>query len=231
LAEETGTSGGGGELRQFDMRLISYGASGVLKLYFGGNESPLVTYSGDLSIAGVSGFIRVGGRGISLSFGGHTSQIIVHTADTRGMHLVTLEPNAAGDHTDWTGAYTDIDEEEINDADDIYTANPGDDWSHGMSDIPSGNWKVKGVKTSARGVDTTEVLAVKHGIRTNSTDYLKGKKSYLSSYQTFEEFWETNPDTTNPFTGAEVDALQQVMSTVTATTTTSTTTTSTTTTT
>ena len=213
---------------KIDIKISNYGASGRVQVWL---DSVLhIDYSGDITDGGATALDFVGGYSLTSLPSSYVSEVIVADESTFGMSLRTLAPNAAGDNNDWTGAYTDIGEFVLSDADVISTSNPGDDFQCNLLGMPPGNFSIKGVRVAARGSDSAQQLAAKVGIRTNSTNYLGGARSLLAAWQTFAEIWTVNPDTSSPFTGSEIDALQLAISTVTATTTTSTTTSTTTTT-
>ena len=110
-------------IRRVDLQIQSYGASATVNVYV--NGSLAVSYSGDISISGVTGFDRVGICGVrnySVSWlSMYYSEIIVADQDTRSLSVVNLYPTAVGSTNSWTGPYTNVDEAANSDLDFIYT--------------------------------------------------------------------------------------------------------------
>ena len=192
-------------VNKIDIKITNYGVSGNIKCYVNGFE--VIDYTADLTLSGLTGFVKVRGHGNS-SAGGFLSELIVADEDTRLLALKTLVPDGAGDANDWTGDYTDIDEITSLDADKIYTETKGDDFQANLTGMPAGVWKVKGVKTLARCVDSQAILGLKVGIKTNSAVHLSDAHTLGGGYAVLEKMYLDNPETVTAFTSGEIDALQ-----------------------
>lgn len=220
LASESGTSLEGGD--RLDLYFSGLGVSENVKLYH--NGTLIIDFTGDVSQSSMSLLDCVYLRGGHSMFGNmtHFSQIIVADEDTRLMSLKTLVPNAAGDLNEWSGLYTDVDEGYLSDADTIYTTEGSKSVQLNLTGMPTGNFNVKAVKVIGRAADGTGVLDIKAGVKTNSVVHLGDQKGLEGAWKSVEEMFNTNPETANPFTSGEIDALQiafQSVSTTTSTTT------------
>lgn len=204
LAVESGISGLSGTGASFDLKITNLGAASSIALYF--NGTLIIDFSGDSSISGISNLDCVAFLGGSNE--ARMSEFIVADEDTRLMTLETFYPNAAGDTSGFTGAYTDIDETTISDSDVIYTATPDTESQFNLSGMPGGTFIVKAVKLAYRAADGVGGIGVQAGYRTNGTTYLGDTQTLDGSWATKEELYQQNEDTSNRFTPTEMNALQ-----------------------
>lgn len=78
-----------------------------------------------------------------------------------------------------------------------------------LSDLPSGTWDVLAVQTTLNAkTDDGGVKFLRPVIRSGGSNATGASKVLASSYASYSEVFETNPVTTNPWTEAEVDALE-----------------------
>lgn len=223
IAYESGTSWSG-FVGTIDFQLINYGASGRVKVWM--NGVAVIDYTGDLvGSSGATGLdqLRLYGSSYASHPCGYWSELIVSTTDTRAMGLKTLAPDSAGDANEWTGAYTDVDEIEVSDIDVIYTSAGSKSFQLNLTGMPAGVYSVKGVKVAGRVLDGTGKLDIKAGVKTNSVVHLGDQRGLEPVWVTIEEFFQTNPQTTNDWTTSEIDSLQIAFQSVSTTTTTTTT--------
>jgi len=208
LATESGTSLSASTIHKIDMHLTSYGASASVDVYVDG--SLVISYTGNVSVSGVSNVDSVFIGSISTSTNADISEIIVADSDTRNMSLVTNYLNAVGDSNAWTGAYTDIDEAAINDADLIYDNTDGHQALFGLHELPSGNFSVLAVKEAIRACKSSDSTptSINLGVKSGGTVNVSDNHSLSTSWDTKERYMLTNPVTGNPFTASEVDSLQ-----------------------
>jgi hypothetical protein len=211
LAAETGTLFLAYSIHKVDMQIISLGASTEINVWVDGTL--VIEYTGDPRPTGLTEFDIVTLFGSDSMF---SSEIIVASEDTRLMSLKTLAPGAAGDTSDWTGAYTDIDETTLSDADTIYTADAAVEFNANLTGMPTGTFICKGVKVSARAADGVGGLTLATGVRTNSTTDLGTPVTLEGAWETIEKLYQTNPVTSNRFTPAEIEALQIALETAAA---------------
>lgn len=203
LASETGTSLTDGKIH---MELINYGANAIVRVYF--NSVLIITYEGDVTVAGVTNVDSVFLGPVAIVI--YITEIIVSTTDTRNMSLVTTYPSAAGDTLDWTGAYTTVDEDTINDADVAYDNTDGHQALYNLSNLPAGNFSVLAMKEVVRACKSSDSTPTRLnlGIKSGGTVDVADTKTLTTSWASYERYMAVNPVTGVAFTPAEIDALQ-----------------------
>ncbi len=210
VAEEAGTSITLNALNQFVMHVTNYGVSATVDVYVNGASSPTVTYTGDIRRGTMTNMDSVGiwSPGAGGSYGAYHSEIIVADTDPTTFSLVTLYPNGAGDLNDWTGAYTDIDEDTLSDADLVYTNADAKDAQFALSNVPAGTFAVDAIKIVARacapGGSTANTL--KLGVKSNGSVDVDAGHSLTSSWVSHERIASTINGA--QLTTALLDALQ-----------------------
>ncbi len=193
-------------LQRLDMQVISYGASATVNVYL--NGVLLVTFTGDVTVSGVSNFDSVyysNNGNFSLS------EIIVADEDTRAFAgLATMAPTAAGSTDDWTGAYTDVNPTSINDANAVYTDTASEDEQFNLTDLPSGAFHIKAVVVSARVTSTVGATAdkVALGFRSGGSVAVGTSQSTTTAWETKEEIFAQNPVTSADWVQSDMNALQ-----------------------
>jgi len=208
LASEASTSASA-SLKKLDLQIINYNtASGTANLYY--DRILLATYTGDMRISGITEFnsiiAKADGSGGRQSY----SEIIIADADTRSFSMVTHYPNAAGDTLDWTGAYGNLDEETISDADLAYNNTDGNRALYNLSNLPTGSFSIIAVKAVVRALASADSSpkTLNLGIKSGTTVNVSDNKTLTTSWDTYSRLMSTNPCTGSPFTPTEVDALQ-----------------------
>jgi hypothetical protein len=192
-----------------DLHVVSFGTSATVTVYVNGSPTPIISYSGDVTVSGVSSVSAVSLARVNYISYFPTSQIIVSDTDTRTMHLATLAPNAAGDANAWTGSYTNINPISINDASVIYDANAGDNFESKLNALPAGTFWVPAVVVKARGVKgSTGLGSLGLGVKTNSVINIPGFSSQQLYWSTTETYYQSNPVTSASWTQGDVNALQ-----------------------
>lgn len=190
-----------------DMQIINYGSSATVNIYINGQSSPLLTFTGDVTEGGATSLDRAilrGGPNWS-----SVSEIIVADTDTRNLSLVTLAPNAAGDSSQWSGAYTNINSATINDASNITTATTGQTFQANLLALPTGNFEVLGVKLAARSLASgAGIGSVALGVKTNATVSVPAAVNLPVTWGTIETLYLNNPVTVAPWSTTEINALQ-----------------------
>jgi hypothetical protein len=137
----------------------------------------------------------------------YISELIWADDDTRLKNLKTLVPNAAGDTSEWTGAYTDINEIVYSSNTFLTTEDPNKLNLVGLSNLGLTLYAVKAVKVFSFVSPAFNGIGLKIGIKTNNTLYLDSIKQPTWTEQ-LENIYNVNPYTSLPFTIGEVDALQ-----------------------
>lgn len=192
--------------------LVSYGASGSVKVYVDGT---LTLDTGVMDVT-ASGATTLDGAYFSTtkttSNACGWSEVIICTQDSRTLSLKTLVPDAAGTANAWTGAYTDIDETTASDTDVLTSATALQVANFNTTGMPSG-WAnlsvtaVKVVASAARGSTGPSKLAL--GVRTNSADSFPTAVTLDTGFSApVTTTYELNPVTGIAWTTAEIDALQ-----------------------
>lgn len=210
LAEEAGNALATSS-NKIDMQLISYGATATVKIYVNAGATPVIDYTGDVTVGGNTDLNVVSIRGSAgASEDVKISEVVVADTDTRLVSLVTLAPNAAGTTNNWTsGAYTNINPTTINDA--VYNADDtsGHIFEANVTNLPSTNVSVLGVKIIARALKSASgpgSLAL--GVYTNSSQSYPTEQALQTGWDNYENYFLTNPVTTSNWTAAEIDSLQ-----------------------
>jgi hypothetical protein len=193
LASETGASLPWRNVSQshFILQIINYGASATVKAFLGGTE--LVSYTGDISIAGVTGFDAYGFGGSYSNWSMFFSELIVSDEHPSTLSLVTHYPSAAGDANAWTGTYADIDEISNSDADAIYVNSADQDTQLGLSNTPTGTFAVDAIKVVARACKTGDasVGTLKLGVKSGGTIDVDAGHTLSTSWESFERLTAT----------------------------------------
>ena len=191
--------------QKLDIQVSNYGSNGTVNVWK--NGTLILTYTGDIALNGDTTLDQVVIKSYSSTWFS-CSEIIFADEDTRSMSLKTLVPNAAGDTNEWDGAYTDIDEIVLNEIDAIYTTVGDEVQTFGLSDLPAGTFVVKAVKTAYRAIDSAGDFSLQPGIKTNSAVNLESTVTLEYGFTNQHVLYTVNPETTNQWTIAEVDALQ-----------------------
>lgn len=221
---EMGTEGDGNpataKLIQYDTTLFATQTfdcefdvqNGILRLYKDGtlvatNETGTPLLMGTAGIA-INQLRHNGGGGAS-SWG---ELIVQYNEPTLGYRVKNLAPNAAGTYTDWTGAYTDIDELGLDTLDYNLIGGTGTQ-TYGYTDIAGGlqtGMQVKGVCIACTA-DADIASTVTNQYYNGSTLYDLGSgvnaqtdlfASPITSYHT------VNPGTSAAWTFAEINAAE-----------------------
>lgn len=188
-----------------DLQIVGNDASGSATLYLSGTLRETAT----ADLTSVVSIDTVRFYGTDLHVGTFVSQVIIADTSTIGKRLGTRYPNGAGTTGDWTGAYTDVDEIVYDDADFAYSASAdqvelytqtGPDFS---GYVPVAVAVYARAKRGASGPQNLQLA-----LRVNGTTYFSGNKALGLGYDSYGHIWETNPDTTGAWTGAQLAALQ-----------------------
>jgi hypothetical protein len=136
------------------------------------------------------------------------------TSFTGDVRVQATLPDGAGTTTQFTPStgsnFQNVDDNPPNDDTDYNSSStPGqyDTYSMGNVSPASGNVLGVGVRMRARKDDAgTRTIAA--AIRTNSNDYFGASQNITTSYLYYGEMWETNPNTSSPFSISEVNAIE-----------------------
>lgn len=209
LANESGNSLATVKLYTIDLHITSFGASGNVKVYVDGQSTPVIDYTGDLTLTGMTTLDCALVQGVYEYYQALISEVIVSTEDTRTYLLRTLAPNAAGDLNEWDGdGYTGIDEVALDDADRIYTDVADEDFLCNLLNIPSGAFGVLGIKIAARACKSADasIQTLELGVKSQGSIDVDSGHTMTTAWVTYERIAETING--NPLTQALLDLLQ-----------------------
>jgi hypothetical protein len=106
--------------------------------------------------------------------------------------------------------YLNVDEA-VPDSDTTYNASSteGDKDTYVLDDLPTGTYTILAVQSMlfARK-DDSGVKFIRPVLRTGGADFVGASHALATSYQTFLDIWEDNPDTATDWLQAEIDALE-----------------------
>lgn len=137
------------------------------------------------------------------------SEIILsdETISLLGSIVETEPPTAAGTDTGGTGAYTDIDEGVVNDADVLAFASAADRHSFTSAARTQTLNHVHGVSVAARMKrDVSGPQSAKFYLKIGGTRYYSPDILLTESYEGYQYTWEENPATTDPWTVSDANS-------------------------
>jgi hypothetical protein len=194
-----------------DIRIVRHATNGSIDVWK--DTVNVLTFSGDTDTPNQMGLVRF----IGLAGGSNTmyiSEVILADESLLNWKLATLAPTANGTHTSWTGDYTDVDEFAYNANDFIEINSTSQLESFVLSDVNAAysTYNVKGVVVAGR-VSNDSGSAVADGqflVHTGGVDFTSPNLGITKdgSEQSKQYIWATNPDTSNPWTISEVNALE-----------------------
>ena len=202
-------------LARFDCHFVVHDTTGTLTVYRDGKEHTQATFSaGDTLLRGESLMDEIG-LGHAFSSGAretYLSAVFVSTTDSRPIHYAQTAIDGAGAETDWSGAYTDIDEAGGDDADLIQAGTTADKATYTFAALPTAlntGYTVVGVGVSARAAkgDSSPAnlqLAARH----STTNGFSGSKALDGVFGPFQHIFPLNPNGGAAWTFTEADAAE-----------------------
>jgi hypothetical protein len=216
LLAEGGNSIASGVMTRYDMQVINYGASATVNIYV--NLMLVLTYTGDVTVAGMSNFDSIVFFPEVLNNGGNfwnISEIVVADSDTRSIiGLQTLALTGQGTTNNWSNnTYTNINGTAYSDASPVTSNVVGQDQQFNITD-PTGAivYTVLGCVISARmakGAGSTP-NQIKLGYNSGGTVAFGtgAAKTPGPGYNTLYQIDTVNPITGIAFQQSEMNALQ-----------------------
>ena len=208
LATSPGVAIQNTNLHKLDINIV-YGVSGSVRVFF--DQTQAFQYTGNITAGGSS---SLNGFTISSINNGSTyatywSEMIAMSRDTRTLMLKTHTPNATHSGNQWMGTHADIDEVTPNDADVVRTAEPGALAVFEVSNLPTNNLVVRGVKVAAR-VSRGEggQGEVRRGVLSpvnTGQGALSAGKPVTEGWTSVSETWEVNPATNVVWTEFDIN--------------------------
>lgn len=177
--------------------------NGVLERSFTG-DTDLIASAGcdDVRIGGFTEFVP-----------SNWTEFIVADVSTLGMRVATLVANGNGANTAWTGGYTDIDENNINDADFISSATATQVETFTLSDLSTAaaaltpvavvnSFRARNGASGPQNIDPA--------LRTGGTNYFGSSVPGLSTSFSSGYFnvWQINPNTGLDWTVSDINGLE-----------------------
>lgn len=190
--------------------LVDYQAAGRVRVWFDGTL--YIDYSGDARVSGATTLNSVTFGSAATSAVSRWSEVIITDGeDPRPLSLKSLVPDAIGDTSQWTGAYTDVDEATASDTDVISSGTAAQVTNFNVTGMPAGGSTlavraVKVVASALRGSGGPQGLQL--GLKSGSTEGWSATKTLDTGYGVVSETWTSNPATSSAFTASEVDALK-----------------------
>lgn len=193
----------------FDLHVVCNSGSGSITVYVAGTARLEASVS-TTSITNLRKFRFVGATVASLDCQTWFSQVIVADEPTIGWRLVTRYASGAGATTDWTGAYTEIDETIYSDADFI-NSSVADQVELFTNSGPSlTGYSVRAVGVSSRirrGASGPQNCRM--ALRVAGTTYFSGSDIALGlAYAPVQTIWETDPATTADWLASTIGSIQ-----------------------
>lgn len=213
LQEETGTSMLSPMMHKVDIKITSFSdtVNGNVKVYVDGAITPCIDYTGNLTLTGFTSIDCLKLSGYNSYNATWLSEMWAADDDTRIYGVATLAPSAAGDTNNWTGAYTDIDENACADSDFVYTNANDQECILNCTNSPSGSYSVLGIVISARAAKSLDATPtkLKLGARSASTTDLDSGQTLVPTYNTYHRIAHTING--SALTTALLDAIQIAM--------------------
>lgn len=137
------------------------------------------------------------------------SQVVVSDEANTQYRVVTLAPNGNASEQDWSGSYTDIDEESLDDSDGIATTSTSATSGFALTNLTEeqGDFLIKGFQVSARvqREDTGAPSQFQLGVRIGSTSYWGSTQTADIGFEPYIQLWENSPATGTTWTETEVN--------------------------
>jgi hypothetical protein len=199
----------GNSFNRLDVQISNFNGTGSVSVYW--NGAFVVTYSGSLTISGITDldsvfFSATNGTGYQ-----QFSEIIVADEDTRAFTgLMTMVPTGAGTTDDWIGAYTDVNEREIDNSTFVYTDTVSQDEQFNLTDLPSGSFGIRAVVATAKVTSTAGATATKValGFKSGGSVAVGTSQSTTTAWETKHQIFAQNPVTSADWAQSDMNALQ-----------------------
>jgi hypothetical protein len=200
---------GAGSVVDFALRVKVHASTGSIELYR--NSLLICSYSGDTTFS--SAIASVVGLSLlstdNTTYGQAFSEVVVADEDARAFRLKRMTPDAAGANTAWTGAYTDVDDTGVNDADAISSATATQEVSFGTDCSVSGTgvWKaLLVVARAAKGTSGPATLEI--GAKGAGSASYPSSNALTTAYVPVNAVMATNPATSAAWTNSDLNAVE-----------------------
>jgi len=184
--------------------VFQFKVNGVLDIDFSGDTTDGPTTIDNIRIVSPNG-------NVFMNF----DNIVVDDAEFPGNTKIrALRPNGAGNSTQWTPSggnnWDCVDEVPASDSDYVATNTLDVVDLYSASDLPAEAYSVKCVQVQARAYKegTPDVQNLQLACRTHDTNYFSSNKALTTSAKSHAQIWQTNPNTAEPWTISEVNAME-----------------------
>jgi hypothetical protein len=196
----------------FEVRIKIDASVGEFSWYINGSLQS--SFTGNTTVSGASavGYCTFSNRTGNVGAATWYLAELIRTIGERpwGMRVVQHALTGAGTATDWTGAYTDIDEHQPDTADIISSDTTGDVSTFVMSDLPSiGTNVVRAVQVSAYArCGTTGPQNLQLALNVGGTVQVSATKALSTGYSVQRAIFDTNETTSAELTESDVNGAQ-----------------------
>jgi hypothetical protein len=201
-------------LNTYHYQFVLDDTEGSVKIY---NNTLLVGTLTDIDTLGDSG--ATGGAQLSFhkpaattssSTYTHVSELTVANEDNRLWRVFSLPVNAAGSTSDFSGAYTAVDEINASDTDFIGSGETGQISTFNIPDLPAGSWQCHGVSVKGRARRaSTGPAAMQYVTRVDGNNYTKLPINLTTDFEHLsDDTWDVSPATGLPWTETELNELE-----------------------
>ena len=183
-------------LGRHDIRLtVNAAGSSSLTWHIGGAEVLTASWTSTYS-TGVA-FVQLGKQGYAVATQGQTkySQIIWSSEDTRAMRLITVTASGAGEYSEGTGSYLDVNETPLNDLTGWVSNSSGERLSWTIN-APGSSVQIRAVVVSARASRSVGgPQSLKTLMRAGTTDYESAEMPLTTGLEPHQTILAADPAT------------------------------------
>ncbi len=133
------------------------------------------------------------------------SEVIISETDTRGLRLNMLEPTGEGFHTDWEGAYTDINDDDIATGIKSLIANESRSFTVGAY---GGGPIASVIAVSLAKKDPAGPQSLMTFLRKGGVDYIESASLLEDNTGYAIKEWPTDPSDSNPWEDADLSGIE-----------------------
>lgn len=204
----------------WDLHYIMSATTGLIELYRDGVSTPVMSYSGDTTVAGSTGFNKVAFKkqgSSAFAYYGLAEVIVGDVNDpTLNYRLVTMEPDAAGTFSGMTGTVTDVNEEQLDINTGLSTTAVNQKHSFTTADIDASlnTLAVKAIVTSAAAVldPNGPVNDISLGVLSSGSESSSsGGYAKTGGVERVQKIFPTDPNTSSAWTHASANAVEVVV--------------------
>lgn len=203
----------GNPVVDLDVHLKPHATLGAADVYI--NGTLVASVSGVNTMAQTSTINRLSFTSVNSGSYLMLSELAVADVPTIGWRVLSLLPNASGQYSEFTGAYTGIDEMIADDADFIISNTTSQRHLVNLQDPNTstvGSREIKALVVNSRGAISIDSAPtdMQHGLRSNSSDYYTANLGHVAdaAVRVKTTIYELNPSTSAKFTLAEAAAVQ-----------------------